>query len=130
MFRLLYTSVARAPITPRMLADILACARPHNELHGISGLLVSGGCRFLQTIEGEEAAVRSLFERISHDDRHQAITILTTETIAERAFPRWAMAYRSGDAASLATAVAGLTEPLGNTALRAQFMTFVDAHPG
>src|SRR5205085_7022976 len=52
---------------------------------------------FAQTLEGEEHAVRELYERIAADPRHENVTILETGDVRERVFGRWAMAKVAED---------------------------------
>lgn len=63
----LYISTARQPITPSILADILRASRRNNAPVAVTGLLIVGGRRFLQALEGPEAAVEATYERIARD---------------------------------------------------------------
>ena len=47
---------------------------------------------FAQTLEGPEATVRALFERIRRDPRHDTVEVRGEGLVAERVFARWAMA--------------------------------------
>jgi hypothetical protein len=42
-------------------------------------------------LEGPDAAIDACFARISADDRHLNIRLISRETVAERLFPAWAM---------------------------------------
>lgn len=45
----------------------------------------------MQILEGDEAAVRRVFERIVRDERHTHILELAWNPIVERDFPAWSM---------------------------------------
>ncbi|MCP3734534.1 BLUF domain-containing protein [Sphingomonas sp. RP10(2022)] len=101
MRQIVYISSMRrqAAIDP---AAILGQSRRNNARARITGLLFFDGKRFLQALEGEEAAVDAAFARIQADDRHHALVVLSDRTIAVREFGEWAMAYatpgEAGDA--------------------------------
>ncbi len=93
MHQLTYISTATREISPADIDGILAAARRNNQRAGISGLLLYDGRRFLQALEGEEAQIRTTFERIERDDRHRAIVMLSNRAIATRQFGAWSMAW-------------------------------------
>lgn len=130
MIRLLYISTSRQPVTPDMLADILRASRRNNFTCHVTGLLVVGGKRFLQALEGPEAAVQATFDRIHKDPRHYALVELGRETIAERQFPNWAMGAQAGltpgGNASVSEAVAALIAPIKDPSLRGYFTGFAE----
>lgn len=88
---LTYTSRASLDLTDGDLADILSTARHFNALEGITGLLVFNGVRFLQIIEGSEAAIDGLVARLRIDPRHTAFEVRDERFVAERFFPEWDM---------------------------------------
>ncbi len=92
-FSLAYQSAATPSLTAEALLDILVTARRFNASAHISGLLLVGNGRILQFLEGNEAAVRSLYARIERDPRHTAVTLLTAASAPTREFPDWAMAF-------------------------------------
>ena len=130
MIRLLYISTARPQVTPELLADILRASRRNNAAADVSGLLVVGGRRFLQALEGPELAVRTTYDRIAKDPRHFAIVELAREAIVERQFAHWAMGAqaggRPGDAASISEAVATLIAPIKDANLSGYFTGFAE----
>lgn len=132
MFQLSYISSARNPIDQPLLDDILAVSRRNNARDGVTGLLVVGGKRFLQVLEGPEGAVRATFARIEPDRRHRGCVVLARREVAERAFGHWSMAYQPGGAAAddpqLQRAVAALTSGIVDPNLRAQFTGFAALH--
>lgn len=95
MFYLIYTSIAKSGLGDEDLKAILSQARDNNSRHGITGLLLYKHRCFMQLIEGEEAPVRSLMEKIKTDSRHSDILILQAGHQNSRQFPNWAMAFRT-----------------------------------
>lgn len=133
MDRLLYISTARDLPDERMLESILRVSRRNNAAVGVSGLLVVGGKRFLQALEGPADAVEQVFERIAQDQRHRAIVMLSRKSVDRRLFGQWAMGYRAGhathdDAASLPAIVEALVETIDDASLRAEFTAFATLH--
>lgn len=93
-FRLMYRSHSLLPTDGRgaALAEIFSQARSNNKQSGITGALLLTDHYFVQVLEGDEAAVRRLYERISADDRHDDVTLLESQTVEGRVFAKWAMA--------------------------------------
>jgi hypothetical protein len=130
MHRLLYISTARHPMTGHELDVLLKLSRRNNAAVAITGLLVVGGRRFLQALEGPEAAVRATYERIGRDPRHFAVVKLADGPIAERAFAGWSMGYQPGatltGASAVADDVAALVAPIADPVLRGYFTGFAE----
>ena len=130
MIRMLYISTARERVTPETLADILRSSRRNNAIVGVSGLLIVGGRRFLQALEGPEAAVRATYDRIARDPRHFAIVQLGCDAITERQFGAWAMGAQAGKTlsveANVSDAVAALIAPIADPSLRGYFAGFAE----
>ncbi|MBJ6120769.1 BLUF domain-containing protein [Sphingomonas mollis] len=104
--------------------DLMAVSQRNNTRQHVTGLLFFDGKRFLQALEGEEAAVETTLARIRDDARHRAIVILSDRTVAAREFGPWAMAYRAsggdeGEIARIEALVANATP-----AVRATFEGF------
>ena len=93
-FRLIYRSRSRISDDDRStaLAAIFGVARSNNKRAGITGALLVTDHWFVQALEGDESAVRSLYEQIRQDARHDEVTVLESTTVDERVFSRWAMA--------------------------------------
>ena len=93
--QLVYTSSATFdPATDagsRHIGAILETARRHNSQASISGFLLIGADWFAQVIEGEAAAITSLFRRILFDHRHSDVRLIETRPARERMFADWAM---------------------------------------
>jgi transposase len=108
MLQLVYISTPHGPVMAADLQRILLASRRNNARDGISGLLFFDGTRFLQALEGEQAAVETAFERIRADPRHKGVVVLSKREVDEREFGQWAMASR--------TAVEGESEMLRRVA--------------
>jgi len=88
---LTYTSLARLDLRDDELNDIHQTARHLNALDGITGLLLFDGARFLQIIEGSEAAIDNLVDRLRMDKRHSAFEIRDERFVDRRSFSGWSM---------------------------------------
>ena len=94
VFRLIYRSHSQIPANSfdAELGNILRKARANNSASGITGALLVYDDWFAQTLEGDEAAVRSLFAKISADARHGSVELREEGMAPARVFSRWAMA--------------------------------------
>ena len=131
MLQLVYISTGREIPTEEMLDSILAASRRNNRAIGVTGLLVVGGRRFLQALEGPEQAVLDTYGRIKLDERHRALVLLSCRTVGARAFGDWAMGFERGADApdgDLRQLIEGLTDRLADRNLRAQFRGFAELH--
>lgn len=133
MQRLLYISTTRKPLDGKTLEDILRISRRNNASVGVTGLLVVGGRRFLQALEGPSDAVMEVFDRIARDPRHFAIVRLSTRQIETRLFGDWAMGCRKAGPAgktggTLQDIVAHLVAAIDDVAIRAEFTAFAALH--
>lgn len=125
MYRLLYISSARGVVTGAQLEDILRTSRRNNAADGITGLLVTGGPRFLQALEGERDRVERTYARIAADQRHCALVRLASGKVAARTFNGWAMGHAAGGEGRT---VADLAAAIPDPTLRAYFEGFVGVH--
>jgi hypothetical protein len=131
MLQLVYISTAKAPVDAALLEAILAVSRRNNVKADVTGLLVAGGRRFLQVLEGPDQAVLATYARIQHDPRHKAFVLLSCKQVQDRAFGDWSMAYQAGGdpgETGLREAVVKLTETLEDRTLRAHFTGFAELH--
>ena len=132
MKRLLYISTARSLLPPSELDELLTKSRKANAMADITGLLVVGGRRFLQVLEGPEEAVAETYARISRDPRHVALVKLHDKEVPMRAFGSWAMGCEQGGvasaSASLEEQVYAIIAPITDPTLRAYFMGFAETH--
>jgi hypothetical protein len=91
-FQLLYISSASRQMLRIDVEQILFTARRMNKANDITGLLISSPARFMQVLEGDEAAVRATYDRICADPRHRAHVVLRETDVAQRQFSDWSMA--------------------------------------
>ena len=93
-FRLIYRSRNLIPEPARKaeLGELFTVARSNNKKQHITGALLLSGDWFVQTLEGDETAVRTLFDHIQHDPRHESVAVIDTRTVPGPLFSRWAMA--------------------------------------
>ena len=92
MRQIVYLSTAAAQQDAATIAAILAVAHERNLHDKITGLLVAGGHRYLQVIEGPAGVVSATMKRILRDQRHLGVTLLVKRRIEERSFAGWSMA--------------------------------------
>lgn len=93
VYSLVYTSTATTPFSPDDLAELLRTSRASNAERDITGLLLHRKGRFTQFLEGDEAEVRALLERIETDERHTGIRVLIDGYAERRQLPDWTMGY-------------------------------------
>ena len=86
-------STAIADLEEAALLQLLKQARGFNEQAGITGVLMYGGGRFLQVLEGCPAAVRCLYARIEGDPRHGRLEKLADGLLPQREFKGWHMSF-------------------------------------
>ncbi len=98
-----YTSAAIQPMPKSKLYKILVDSRVRNKLADVTGLLVYVDGKFLQVLEGAEAVVSTLLEKISKDLRHNDVKVVYKAVIEKRTFNAWQMAYVSPSPKELAT---------------------------
>jgi len=77
---------------------LLTRARERNEEYGITGVLLYIGGNFMQYIEGPVGNLELIYKIIREDKQHSGIILVTRETIEEREFGDWSMAYDTKDA--------------------------------
>lgn len=97
MFFLVYASSAARLFSESDLSDLLATSRENNARAGITGMLLYKDGNFMQVLEGEEGAVRELYEKIGTDPRHKGEITLLRSIADERQFPDWSMGFRDLD---------------------------------
>jgi hypothetical protein len=92
-YSIVYVSTAIADFGEADLLQLLKQAHGFNERAGITGVLMYGGGRFVQVLEGCPAAVRSLYARIAADPRHGRLEVLADGPVARRDFNGWHMSF-------------------------------------
>ena len=91
LFRFTYRSVASILFDEAALLRLRLVSENYNDRHSVTGLLVFDGVGFAQTIEGPEAGVECIVDRIMRDPRHHGITITFNDYVAERQFEGWSL---------------------------------------
>ena len=131
MLQIAYFSTAATLQDAKTVHDILVSSRINNRRDDITGLLVAGGNRYLQVIEGPRLATEKLYATIRADERHLAITTLVQRSVFKRCFEGWSMAFRRepdiGQFDSFPEMVRFLMMNVPDTALRNQIKTFARA---
>jgi Sensors of blue-light using FAD len=127
--QLVYFSTAAGPRQSTLtLASILTVSRDRNRQSGLTGLLVAGGNRYLQVIEGQPELIDATMERIHRDDRHLGVSVLVDRLIEQRSFDTWSMAFcenpRLEAFATLGDLVNHLRGEVSDPRLRAQLECF------
>lgn len=97
MFHVIYVSTATRALTKKDLVELLDVARNRNQGLGLTGLLLYSKERFIQVLEGDEAAVKEVWSSIKADNRHKDIDLLRYEVKSQRHFPDWRMGFRQLD---------------------------------
>lgn len=89
----IYASTAAHNFDERDLPHLLEKSRSNNAVLGITGMLLYIEGNFFQVLEGDEAMVGPVFDRICRDARHGRVTLIIREPIFQRDFPDWTMGY-------------------------------------
>jgi FAD-dependent sensor of blue light len=97
LIHVMYASAAATDFHESQIPDLLKNARRANEKRGITGMLLYIGGSFFQLLEGETAAVDSIYIKIGCDPRHTGITQIIREPILERDFTGWTMGFSTID---------------------------------
>lgn len=93
LFHLGYVSTQARAMSSEELVELLHYARNNNEAHGVTGILLHRDRSFFQVLEGREADVRAIYERVAADPRHERLETLFEEPLAEREFADWRMGF-------------------------------------
>ena len=72
------------------LLDII---RTNNKKLNVTGMLLYDDGSFFQVLEGDKAAVNSLFNIIEKYPRHSKVSKIVEEPIVSRSFSEWTMGY-------------------------------------
>jgi len=102
MFQLIYASKEKQAFSPAALKALLMSARIRNREVDVTGILIYHAGMFLQALEGEEAAVRTIFSRIEKDTRHTDIGVLRSIASVgkRRVFGDWSMGFADATGAA------------------------------
>ena len=75
------------------ISTILEQSQRNNPQRDITGFLLFNGRNFLQLVEGPDASLIALMNKLATDPRHGGITRLENLPIDRRACPDWTMQY-------------------------------------
>lgn len=105
MYHLIYRSRATATLDASQLTSILEQARAFNRHQNLTGLLVcTPDQQFLQVLEGDERAVRTLYyEHIAADPRHHDCSVLSEGPGMHFSFPNWSMGFLTSEHVDVST---------------------------
>jgi hypothetical protein len=84
------------------LSAILESSVRHNQLNGITGMLLCYRGGFMQVLEGVEANVLETYGRICADKRHHDVLTLSLAETPFRHFEKWSMGYKYVDDSAVA----------------------------
>jgi hypothetical protein len=76
------------------LKPILESSVKHNQLNGITGMLLYFQGGFMQVLEGRDQEVMETYARICADTRHQRTSILSIRILKHRIFGQWSMGFK------------------------------------
>lgn len=93
MYFLLYLSSASISFSQRELEELLIKSQSNNTKLGITGLLLYADGNFVQYLEGEESAVKALYEKIQADERHKSVMFMLEGHTEVRCFSDWSMGF-------------------------------------
>ncbi len=127
MRQIVYFSTATGRQDAQTIAALLAVSRDFPGGEKVTGLLVAGGHRYLQVIEGPALTVEALMEAIRHDHCHVGLTVLVNRKISARSFAG-GMAYFDepdlGDFATLKQLIDRMRAKVTERKLRDQIYCF------
>jgi hypothetical protein len=86
LLRAVYHSKISPALTETQLRELVNNAAISNQKFHITGILMARNGYFVQVLEGAESDVMALLSRISADERHSDITMLTCEVVDTRRF--------------------------------------------
>lgn len=86
-----YVSTAVAGLTPADVDHLLVDARAHNQLAGVTGVLLYDGRRFFQYFEGPEEGMARIYERIRNSHMHIDLDELHNGSVESLHFSQWHM---------------------------------------
>ena len=92
---LVYVSSAVRLFSNEELDQLVRLSQIHNERVGVTGMLLYDGGNFIQLIEGPEASVDKLYEKIGADPRHRQVTTLLQGPLEKRQFEAYAMGFEN-----------------------------------
>jgi len=102
MRRIVYLSTATRLMSDADLMEVLRVSRVNNARDGVTGMLLYQGGNFIQLLEGEPAAIDTVYARVEKDPRHHSVLRMLDGEAEERLFADWSMAFRPNASLSAA----------------------------
>lgn len=99
LIQLIYASECAAELSLDVVRQITESASAFNASLGVTGVLLCGEGFFLQVLEGSAEYVNRIYHRITRDERHTGLRLISYAEVPERSFASWNMRHIS--AASL-----------------------------
>ncbi len=93
LYELLYVSELSPATSTDAVSDIFVRSRCINAQHGLTGLLVFDGARFIHYLEGIKDDALALMQRIERDSRHRAVARLHEGPAKSRRFNAFGVGY-------------------------------------
>jgi hypothetical protein len=93
MYTICYISSARADITENELTQLFGTTENNNTGKNITGILLYESGKFLQVLEGDEQVLKSLYEKIEADSRHNNIFVILNQPCKRRIFENYASRF-------------------------------------
>ena len=92
LFALAYVSNA-GQLSLQKIETILQSAQNFNRSVNVTGVLLYSNGNFLQYLEGDNAALTTVYARIKNASSHSKLNILLNTAITQRNFADWHMGY-------------------------------------
>jgi hypothetical protein len=100
MRRIVYLSTATRLMSDADLMEVLRASRVNNARDEVTGVLLYQGGNFIQLLEGDSAAIDTVYARVEKDPRHHSVLRMLDDEAEERLFPDWSMAFRPSESLS------------------------------
>lgn len=94
LYRLIYKSEKAPETTDADFRTIAMISALWNKANGITGLLMVYNDEIMQVLEGPEAVVKDLAEKIRKDKRHTKMEIIYEKSVDQADFTEWHMGFR------------------------------------
>lgn len=91
IFGLVYVSRAAVVFGTEQIQTLMQVAQQRNSRLNITGMLLMSDGYFFQLLEGNEDAVRKVYQLIVQDKRHQEVRLLFADNLTKRYCPAWSM---------------------------------------
>jgi hypothetical protein len=91
--RLVYASREKKKLSNKDFIQMISKSQKNNFYLDITGMLLHLDGYYFQVLEGEEADIMELYEKIKLDDRHTEVKTVFIEHTDKRHFSDWSMGY-------------------------------------